>query len=68
MGVDESGEYKMLCANRRVVAYGGTGTVVATYQPFPNNVTLVTAIPGPATMALLGLAVMMLRKKCRDWH
>jgi len=47
----------------RLTAYGGAGTIVRDFNVTNPGVTTVTAIPEPATLALLSLGGMLLRKK-----
>jgi hypothetical protein len=44
-----------------VTAYNGTGTFVYNYNS-ASNLTTITAVPEPATLALLGLGGLLLRK------
>jgi hypothetical protein len=46
-----------------ITAYGGTGIVHADYNAGTSQTTIWAEIPEPATMLLLGLGGLLLRKK-----
>ncbi len=59
-GFDFSGINGLNTWNNWIDAYGGTGTLVATYDGLN---TTITAIPEPATMLLLGLGGLLIRRR-----
>ena len=57
---DESTKVTDLVTGGYITAYGGAGTVIVSYEA---DVTTVTAIPEPVTIALLGLGGLLIRRR-----
>ena len=56
---DEAAEVQGLVDGGYITAFGGSGSVVVNYS----DVTTVTAIPEPVTIALLGLGGLLIRRR-----
>jgi hypothetical protein len=57
-----AGNISNMASYGNVTAYDGIGTFVYSYDS-GSNLTTITAIPEPATIALLGLGGLLFRKR-----
>lgn len=55
--------YGEITSLSNVTAYGGAGVLVFNYEADKAEYTTITAIPEPATIALLGLGMILIRRK-----
>jgi len=60
LGIDKTADMAMHVTNGNLVAYGGAGDVLISYD---GTNTIVTGIPEPMTIALLGLGGLFIRRR-----